>query len=233
MKRALVCGAGGFIGMHLVKKLRGLGYWVRGVDIKRHEWSPGGADEFVQLDLRGRSQLPGSPHGGRRDVRRGVPARGGHGRDGVHPLRRNRDHAQQRPDQHLHDGPGRPARRAALLLLVLGVRLPRHAARRAGDDGGRSRAGPSRQRVRLGEALLRAHRRGVRAALRDAGAHRALPELLRARRDLDRRPREGAGGDVPEDRRDRRRGHHRRVGRRLGGAAPTPTSATWWTGSTR
>ena len=52
MKRALVCGAGGFIGMHLTKKLRGLGYWVRGVDIKRHEWSPDGADEFKQLDLR-------------------------------------------------------------------------------------------------------------------------------------------------------------------------------------
>ncbi len=52
MKRALVCGAGGFIGMHLVKKLRGKGYWVRGVDIKRHEWSPDAADEFTQLDLR-------------------------------------------------------------------------------------------------------------------------------------------------------------------------------------
>jgi nucleoside-diphosphate-sugar epimerase len=38
--------------MHLVKKLRGLGYWVRGVDIKRHEWSPDAADEFKQLDLR-------------------------------------------------------------------------------------------------------------------------------------------------------------------------------------
>ena len=52
VKRALVCGAGGFIGMHLVKKLRGLGYWVRGVDIKPHEWSPSGADEFKRLDLR-------------------------------------------------------------------------------------------------------------------------------------------------------------------------------------
>ena len=52
MKRALVCGAGGFIGMHLVKKLRSLGYFVRGVDIKRHEWSPDGADEFKLLDLR-------------------------------------------------------------------------------------------------------------------------------------------------------------------------------------
>ncbi len=34
MKRALVCGAGGFIGGHLVKKLKKEGYWVRGVDIE-------------------------------------------------------------------------------------------------------------------------------------------------------------------------------------------------------
>ena len=53
MKRALVCGAGGFIGGHLVKKLKREGYWVRAVDIKPHEWSPNAsADEFLQLDLR-------------------------------------------------------------------------------------------------------------------------------------------------------------------------------------
>jgi nucleoside-diphosphate-sugar epimerase len=52
MKRALVCGAGGFIGGHLVKKLQREGYWVRGVDIKHHEWSPESADEFIALDLR-------------------------------------------------------------------------------------------------------------------------------------------------------------------------------------
>jgi len=52
MKKALVCGAGGFIGGHLVKKLRNESYWVRGVDIKPHEWSPNAADEFLLLDLR-------------------------------------------------------------------------------------------------------------------------------------------------------------------------------------
>jgi len=52
MKKALVCGAGGFIGCHLVKKLRTEGYWVRGVDIKKHEWSPDAANEFHVLDLR-------------------------------------------------------------------------------------------------------------------------------------------------------------------------------------
>jgi len=52
MKTALVCGAGGFIGGHLVKKLKGEGYWVRGVDIKPHEFAPSAADEFLLLDLR-------------------------------------------------------------------------------------------------------------------------------------------------------------------------------------
>lgn len=52
MKTALVCGAGGFIGSHLVKKLKQEGYWVRGVDLKDPEYSKTGADEFVCHDLR-------------------------------------------------------------------------------------------------------------------------------------------------------------------------------------
>jgi GDP-D-mannose 3', 5'-epimerase len=51
-KTAVVCGAGGFIGSHLVKKLKSEGYWVRGVDIKRPEFSQSAADEFAVLDLR-------------------------------------------------------------------------------------------------------------------------------------------------------------------------------------
>ena len=52
MKRALVCGAGGFIGGHLVRKLKKEGIWVRGVDIKEYEFAPSQADEFLLLDLR-------------------------------------------------------------------------------------------------------------------------------------------------------------------------------------
>ena len=52
MKKALVCGAGGFIGGHLVKRLKKDGYWVRGVDIKTHEFSKSKADEFFLSDLR-------------------------------------------------------------------------------------------------------------------------------------------------------------------------------------
>lgn len=51
-KTALVCGAGGFIGHHLVKKLKKEKFWIRGVDIKRPEYSKTGVDEFVIGDLR-------------------------------------------------------------------------------------------------------------------------------------------------------------------------------------
>jgi len=51
-KKALVLGAGGFIGSHMVKRLRKEGYWVRGVDLKYPEFSDTEANEFVQGDLR-------------------------------------------------------------------------------------------------------------------------------------------------------------------------------------
>jgi GDP-D-mannose 3',5'-epimerase len=63
-RRALVTGAGGFIGHHLVSYLKDLGYWVRGADLKRPEYAPTEADEFTIVDLRLRE--------GCRQVTRGV-----------------------------------------------------------------------------------------------------------------------------------------------------------------
>ncbi|HCB34492.1 MAG TPA: NAD-dependent dehydratase, partial [Acidimicrobiaceae bacterium] len=51
-RRAVVCGAGGFIGSHLVRRLVADGCWVRGVDVSRPQWGPSAAHEFVQADLR-------------------------------------------------------------------------------------------------------------------------------------------------------------------------------------
>ncbi|SVE08556.1 uncharacterized protein METZ01_LOCUS461410, partial [marine metagenome] len=51
MRKALVCGAGGFIGSHLVKKLKNEGFWVRGVDLKSAEFSMA-AEDFIIRDLR-------------------------------------------------------------------------------------------------------------------------------------------------------------------------------------
>jgi len=52
MNKALVCGAGGFIGSHLVKRLKSDGYWVRGVDLKFPDFSETFADDFMIGDLR-------------------------------------------------------------------------------------------------------------------------------------------------------------------------------------
>lgn len=51
-RKVLVCGAGGFIGGHLVKQLKKEGFWVRGVDLKQPEFEPTVADEFLVGDLR-------------------------------------------------------------------------------------------------------------------------------------------------------------------------------------
>ncbi len=51
-RKALVCGAGGFIGGHLVKRLKREGYWVRGADLKAPEYASTAADDFLIGDLR-------------------------------------------------------------------------------------------------------------------------------------------------------------------------------------
>jgi GDP-D-mannose 3',5'-epimerase len=51
-KRVLVCGAGGFIGGHLVKRLKKEGFWVRAIDLKENEYGESRADEFIIGDLR-------------------------------------------------------------------------------------------------------------------------------------------------------------------------------------
>jgi nucleoside-diphosphate-sugar epimerase len=56
-KTAVVLGAGGFIGSHMVKRLKAEGYWVRGVDLKYPEFSKTEADEFFIIDLRSRSSF--------------------------------------------------------------------------------------------------------------------------------------------------------------------------------
>jgi nucleoside-diphosphate-sugar epimerase len=58
-RTALVCGAGGFIGSHLARRLKHEGYWVLGVDLKYPEFSDTAADEFVKGDLRDQTLCKG------------------------------------------------------------------------------------------------------------------------------------------------------------------------------
>ena len=57
MKKVLVCGAGGFIGSHLVRRLKAQGHYVVGADLKLPEFSTTVADEFYQVDLRNQRQV--------------------------------------------------------------------------------------------------------------------------------------------------------------------------------
>ena len=63
MLRALVNGGGGFIGGHLIKRLKTEGYWVRAVDIRRHEFAETAADDFVVGDLRDPKVVRRAVHG--------------------------------------------------------------------------------------------------------------------------------------------------------------------------
>jgi len=56
-KMAIVTGAGGFIGSHLVKRLKKEGYWIRGIDLKYPEFSKTEADDFIICDLRDQSKI--------------------------------------------------------------------------------------------------------------------------------------------------------------------------------
>lgn len=52
MKKALICGAGGFIGSHMVSRLKEEGFWVRGVDLKYPEFSETDADDLIGFGVK-------------------------------------------------------------------------------------------------------------------------------------------------------------------------------------
>ena len=232
MKRALVCGAGGFIGSHLVRRLKQEGYWVRGADQKPPEFSPTDADEFLQLDLRepraARAALAVSSSPGAFDeVYQLAADMGGMGFIHTAECEIMRNSALI----NINMIERRLVPRRSLLLLLVGLHLPRHGARRAGDDGGSGVSGASRQRVRLGEAVRRAQ------------CTRVWPSLwrcrsgLRASRTATVRKARGLVGARRRRRRSAERWPRRRMAERLkcGATGPlsdrTRTWMIWWTAS--
>ncbi len=212
-KRAVVGGAGGFIGHHMVRYLKDKGYWVRGVDIKEPEYEPSSADEFLVLDLREWENCLRAT-----DWRRGgLPARRRHGRHRLHHGQPGRDRPQQRADQRAHARGRLPQRRAAPLLLVERVHLPPLQAarpRRDAAEGGGRLSGRARGGLRVGEALLGEALPVLPRGGQARDPRGPLPQHLRSPRHVRGRPREGAGRDQPEGRPRQRRRRHRDLGRR-------------------
>jgi uncharacterized protein YbjT (DUF2867 family) len=124
--KILVCGAGGFIGGHLVSDLRRQGHRdIRAVDIKPFgEWYQRFPDvENLQLDLQEKGACEQSVRG----AETGLQSGGGHGRDGVHRKQPLPVHAV-RADQHAPAHGREKIRCEALFLFILRVRVQRGQA---------------------------------------------------------------------------------------------------------
>ena len=99
-KRILVTGAGGFIGYHLVRRLKAEGFWVRGVDIKNPDYEPSSADEFNLLDLRRYEHCLAATRGDRSGLQFG----GGYGWYRLHNRLLSQHFLQQHANQRTHAG---------------------------------------------------------------------------------------------------------------------------------
>ena len=202
VKSALVLGCGGFIGHHLVKRLKREGFWVRGADLKFPMFARHGSGR-LRRRRPARSRLLPTDH--RPPLRRGLPARRRHGRRGLHLHRRERrrHHAQFRDDQ-----PQRArclpasATLPAHLLFVVRLHVPgiQPGRSRQPDLCGRSAPTPPRPTASMAgrscfsERLYLAYNRnhGMRSPRRPLSQH------LRSGRHLGWRQGKGAGRDLPQ-----------------------------------
>ncbi len=203
MRSALVCGAGGFIGGHLVTRLKSEGFWVRGVDLKYHEYAVSPADDFLIGDLR-------DPYFCRQVVDRRFDEvyqlaadMGGAGfifvGDNDADIMHNSgmvnfnvlDACQKRGVERIFYSS------SACMYPAYNQIDPQLAQlRREFRVSGRAR-----QRIRMGEAFQRAALSCLFPLSRDQGQNRPLPQHFRPRGHLERRAREGAGRLMPQSRR--------------------------------
>ena len=185
MSTVLVTGAGGFIGGHLVARLRAEGVAAR----PRRRPDPA---RRVAPVLRRRGQPVRGPPGARRVPQRlrgrrhRLQPRRGHGRHGVHREQQGAVHALG-ADHDPHARGGAPGRRAAVLLLVVGLRVRRPASRshpRSSRSGRRTPIRPCRRTATGGRSCSASAWPALLRGLRPRDPRRPLSQRLRASRNL-------------------------------------------------
>ena len=152
MKKAAVLGGGGFIGSHLVERLKQEGYWVRAVDLKKPEFSESVADELVVGDLR---DLDVAKKGVSEvlEVYQLAADMGGTGFIHSAECDKMRHYAPQCSDQQPYGRRRDQNRRVPVFLLFVGVHLSGYGSWRTRTNRRRCLSGYARQRVWLGETL--------------------------------------------------------------------------------
>ena len=213
----VVTGAGGFIGGHLVRVLQQRGHTrIRAVDVKPlGEWyqkTPGVENQVGDLALLEPCRAAAK---GAAMIYNLAADMGGMGFIETHKAECMLSVLINTHMLMARQG----SRRRALLLFVVGLRLRRRQAdpRRRHRAQGRGRlSGDAGGRLRLGEAVQRAHVPPLPRGLRPRHPRRPLPQRLRPARHLRRRPREGAGRDLPQGDRGEavRQARDRDLGRR-------------------
>ena len=169
-KRAIVCGAGGFIGGHLTKRLKREGFWVRGVDLKFHEHAETEADDFIIGDLRDRRSVGPSSTRASMKFTSSPPTWAAPAISS--PANMTPTSCIIRRRSISTCSTSAQARHQELLLLLVGLHVSGLQPDRSGQSElhrGVGLSGRARQRIWLGEAVQRASLPRLQPQLRHAG----------------------------------------------------------------